>query len=94
MDSAIQAVPATERQSPEFVLRVIDGLLDTADGEYRATIANDKIVEVNEYQDFRGFGQITLQKHSVHRLKPVGAQTSHVFATLSIKRQSSTLFSL
>lgn len=55
VDTAIQAVPATERQSPALVLRVINGLLDTADGEYSAAIANDKVVEVIEYQDSRGF---------------------------------------
>lgn len=55
VDTAMQAVPATERQSPALVLQVINGLLDTADGEYSAAIANDKVVEVIEYQDSRGF---------------------------------------
>ena len=30
IDAAIQALPATQRESPEFTLRVIDGLLDAA----------------------------------------------------------------
>lgn len=55
VDQAIQALPATQRQSPEFVLQVINGLLDTAGSEYTAAIANGKIAEVIEYQDSRGF---------------------------------------
>ena len=55
VDEAIQALPAGQRQSPNFVLQVINGLLDTADSEYTAAVANGKIVEVIEYQDSRGF---------------------------------------
>ena len=44
VDSAMQAILTTERQSPTLILQVINGLLDTADGEYSAAIANDKIV--------------------------------------------------
>lgn len=55
VDEAIQAVPADQRQSPGFVLEVINGLLDTAGSEYTAAISNGKIVEVIEYQDSRGF---------------------------------------
>jgi midasin (ATPase involved in ribosome maturation) len=55
IDNAIQAMPAAQRQSPEFVLKVMDGLLDAAGTEYKAAIANGKIAEVIEYQDSRGF---------------------------------------
>lgn len=55
LETAMQAVPAEQRQSPKFVLQVMDGLLDTANAEYAAAIANDKIVEAIEYQDSRGF---------------------------------------
>lgn len=55
VDEAMQAVPEDQRQSPEFVLEVINGLLDTAGSEYEAAIANNKIAEVIEYQDSRGF---------------------------------------
>lgn len=55
VDQAIQAVPAAQRQSPEFVLQVMNGVLDTAKEEYEAAIADGKIVEAIEYQDSRGF---------------------------------------
>jgi hypothetical protein len=34
---------------------VINELLDTTNSEYEAAIANGKVVEGIEYQDFRGF---------------------------------------
>lgn len=55
IDAAIASLPAAKRTSPAFVLPVINGLLDTADSEYGAAIADNKIVEVLEYQDSRGF---------------------------------------
>lgn len=55
IDQAIAALPADKRQSPEFVLGVINGLLNTANEEYGAAIADGKIVEIIEYQDSRGF---------------------------------------
>lgn len=56
VDQAIEAgVPAAQRQSPEFVLAVMDGLLNTAKEEYEAAIADGKIVEALEYQDSMGF---------------------------------------
>jgi len=55
IDGAIEAVPATERQSPEFVLQVINRMLNTAGKEYEAAIADGKITEDVEYQDSRGF---------------------------------------
>ena len=55
VDGAITAIPSTELQSPQFVLRVINGLLDSANSEYGAAIANGKVAAVIEYQDSRGF---------------------------------------
>ncbi|MEO8891997.1 MAG: helix-hairpin-helix domain-containing protein, partial [Coleofasciculaceae cyanobacterium] len=55
VDQAIAALPETERQSPNFALKVVNGLLDTANSEYGAAIANGKITAPIEYQDSRGF---------------------------------------
>lgn len=55
IDAAGKGVPDSKRDTPQFVVSVIDGLLDTADGEYQAAIDNGKIVEAIEYQDSRGF---------------------------------------
>ena len=55
VDSAIAALPTEERRKPEFVLQVINGLLDAANSEYGAAIANGKITAPIEYQDSRGF---------------------------------------
>jgi hypothetical protein len=55
VDQAIAALPETQRQSPKFTLQVINGLLDTANSEYGAAIANGKILAAIEYQDSRGF---------------------------------------
>ncbi len=55
IDAAINAIPSAERQSPGFVLQVVNGLLDTANSEYGAAVANGKIAQAIEYQDSRGF---------------------------------------
>lgn len=55
VDGAIAGIPATQRNSPGFVLQVMNGLLDTATAEYTASIADGKISQVIEYQDSRGF---------------------------------------
>ena len=55
IDQAIEALPVSERQSPDFILSVINRMLSTAEEEYNAAIANGKIVETIEYQDARGF---------------------------------------
>ncbi len=55
VDAAIAALPETQRQSSKFALKVINGLLDTANSEYQASIANGKIAATIEYQDSRGF---------------------------------------
>jgi hypothetical protein len=57
IDGTIAAVPAAQRQSPDFVLKVMSGLLNTAADEYKAAIADGKFVELVEYQDSRGFVQ-------------------------------------
>lgn len=55
VDGAIAGLPDTQRQSPSFVLQVINGLLDTANSEYTAAIADGKVTQAIEYQDSRGF---------------------------------------
>ena len=55
IDAAIAAIPAAQRTSPAFILPVINGLLDTANSEYGAAIADNKIAQEIEYQDSRGF---------------------------------------
>ena len=57
IDGAIAMLPETQRTSPKFVIQVIDGLLDTANNEYGAAVADGKIKEAIEYQDSRGFVQ-------------------------------------
>jgi DNA uptake protein ComE-like DNA-binding protein len=55
VEDAIAGLPATQRTSPSFALQVIAGLLDSANSEYTAAIANNKIAQAVEYQDSRGF---------------------------------------
>ncbi|AVH67686.1 ComEA family DNA-binding protein [Nostoc sp. 'Peltigera membranacea cyanobiont' N6] len=55
VDSAIAALPEAQRSKPGFVLQVINELLDSANSEYGAAIANGKITAPIEYQDSRGF---------------------------------------
>jgi hypothetical protein len=55
IDNAIAVLPAKERQSPGFILPVINGLLDTANSEYGASVSKGKIAAPIEYQDSRGF---------------------------------------
>jgi DNA uptake protein ComE-like DNA-binding protein len=55
IDLAIAVLPEAQRQSPNFTLQVINGLLDTAGTEYTAAIADNKVKEIIEYQDSRGF---------------------------------------
>jgi hypothetical protein len=55
IDGAIAALPETQRQNPKFALQVINAILDTAGTEYMAAISDNKIKEVIEYQDSRGF---------------------------------------
>jgi hypothetical protein len=55
IDLAIAALPDAQRKNPNFVLQVINGLLDTANSEYGAAITDGKIKAAIEYQDSRGF---------------------------------------
>lgn len=55
VDSAIAALPEAQRSKPGFVLQVINELLDSANSEYGAAIADGKITAPIEYQDSRGF---------------------------------------
>jgi hypothetical protein len=55
IDAAMAVLPNAQRQSPKFVMSVINGLLETANDEYDAAIADGKIKEAIEYQDSRGF---------------------------------------
>lgn len=55
VDGAIATLPEAQRSKPGFVLQVINGLLDAANSEYGAAIANGKIAAAIEYQDSRGF---------------------------------------
>jgi hypothetical protein len=55
IDGAIAVLPETQRSEPKFVMQVLNGLLDTANSEYDAAIADGKIKEAIEYQDSRGF---------------------------------------
>jgi DNA uptake protein ComE-like DNA-binding protein len=55
IDNAIASLPETQRKSPDFIFTIINGLLDTANSEYQASIADGKIKEAIEYQDSRGF---------------------------------------
>jgi DNA-binding ferritin-like protein (Dps family) len=55
IDQAIAALPATQLQTPSFVLKSIVEILETAVAEYTAAISGGKITEVIEYQDSRGF---------------------------------------
>jgi hypothetical protein len=55
VDGAIASLPEAQRTKPAFVLQVINGLLDAANSEYGAAIADGKIAAAIEYQDSRGF---------------------------------------
>jgi Helix-hairpin-helix motif len=55
VEGAIAGLPDTQRQSPAFVVQVINGLLDTANSEYGAAIDQGKVAQPIEYQDSRGF---------------------------------------
>lgn len=55
IDQAIAALPEQQRQSVNFGLQVVNGLLETATSEYTAAITNGKVKAAIEYQDSRGF---------------------------------------
>lgn len=55
IDRAITALPEKQRQSVNFGLQVVNGLLETATSEYGAAITDGKVKAAIEYQDSRGF---------------------------------------
>ena len=55
VDNAIAILPTEQRSQPEFILPVINSLLDAANSEYGAAVAKGKISAPIEYQDSRGF---------------------------------------
>ncbi|MBL1209530.1 hypothetical protein [Geminocystis sp. GBBB08] len=55
IDQAIAFLPESKRQNPEFIIKVITKLLNIAQEEYSAAIITNKIVEIIEYQDAKGF---------------------------------------
>lgn len=55
VDGAIAALPQEQRSKNTFNLQVINGLLDSANSEYGAAVADGKISAAIEYQDSRGF---------------------------------------
>ncbi|MEB3225703.1 MAG: hypothetical protein VKJ86_07850 [Synechococcus sp.] len=55
IDEALAALGNETLQSSDFVLGMMNNLLQVAGEEYAAAIANDQIVETVEYQDSRGF---------------------------------------
>lgn len=55
VDNAIAVLPTEQRSQPEFILPVINSLLDAANSEYGAAVAKGKISAPIEYQDSRGF---------------------------------------
>lgn len=57
IDKAIESLSMQQRTSPKFILQVINGILDTANSEYGAAMANGQITAAIEYQDSRGFVQ-------------------------------------
>jgi Helix-hairpin-helix motif len=57
IDGAIAALPTSRKQSPNFILQVINAVLDNTNSEYGLAVSNGKIGEEEEYkyQDSRGF---------------------------------------
>ena len=55
IDRAIAVLPFGQRLRPQFLLQVVNGLLKAAEVEYKAAIANGKIVAAIDYQASRGF---------------------------------------
>jgi Helix-hairpin-helix motif len=57
IDRAIAALPTSRKQSPNFILQVINVVLDNTNSEYGLAVSNGKIGEEEEYkyQDSRGF---------------------------------------
>jgi Helix-hairpin-helix motif len=78
VDGAINILPATQRNSSQFALQVINGLLETADSEYKSSIANGKIAQIVEYQDSRGF--VTYADRLFRAIEPLLKQSNPAVA--------------
>lgn len=77
IDRAIVALPEKQRQSVNFGLQVVNGLLETATSEYTAAITNGKVKAAIEYQDSRGFvtyAEDTVFKGIGNQLKQTNAK--------------------
>lgn len=86
VDTAMAALPEAQRQDPQFVMQVINGLLDTANSEYTASVAGGKIAAVIEYQDSRGFVNYadTLYKNIASKVAQKSAATDQaITATMT-----------
>ncbi len=55
LTAAENVVPASERQSPEFLGNVISTLISTAVAEYEIALQGNTFTDIPEYQDGRGF---------------------------------------
>jgi Helix-hairpin-helix motif len=55
IDGAIAALPTSRKQSPTFILQVINVVLDNVNSTYGIAVSNGKFVDAEEYQDSRGF---------------------------------------
>ncbi len=82
IDGAIAKLPENQRKDDKFVLKVIAGLLDTANAEYDAAIADNKIKEAIEYQDSRGFVMYSqeLYKAIAPQVKAKSAETDQTIS--------------
>lgn len=77
IDQAIAALPENQRQSVNFGLQVVNGLVETANAEYGAAITDGKVKEAIEYQDSRGFvayAQDTVFKGIGNKLKQTNSK--------------------
>lgn len=79
VEDAISGLPATQRTSPNFALQVISGLLDSANSEYTAAIADGKISQAVEYQDSRGF--VVYSQELYKAIEPQLAKSNAAVAT-------------
>lgn len=55
MERASASIDAGKRASPAFVVPIVIRMLDEAAHEYEESIADERFVDVEEYQDARGF---------------------------------------
>jgi Helix-hairpin-helix motif len=79
VEDAIAGLPATQRSSPSFILKVISELLDSANSEYTAAIADGKISQPVEYQDSRGF--VVYSQEIFKSIEPQLAKSNPAAAT-------------